>query len=1049
MQEDNAPPPPDPRLAIANYTRGAANKQKQRLRIAPYSLKPYPYDATTSVGPGPPTRVVVTGFDPLIPVSQITSLFSSFGDIAEANNKTDPVTGSFLGVCLIRYRDSRSVRGGPPVSAINAAKKAYGECKKGQRIGVHTIRAELDRDGSVCKRAMEKVKEKQRAEQAPKVEMKTVEVVKKPEPPPTAPKGPSGKSSLRQPPPPPSEGPRTVVKPVVKSLVDEKPILEQIKRDPYIFIAHCYVPVLSTTIPHLKKRLKAFSWKDVRCDKTGYYVTFDDSRRGEEEAARCFGMCHMTQLFTYIMNMECQQYGNPNYERSPSPERLKVEQREKAERERLRKEEELDMEEEKKQRAQNLDPSREVMEIVSRELRNKLLEDVKSRIAGPALYDFLDPDRHMTKRRKLGIADPGDGKRPGIYLERADDTPPIGTPDSRVDLSGNGRRPLAASTLNVTALPRIRKGAGQKRENIGFTDERRKQRAPKKIDIRPLHHRLHQFHDDEDSDDDQRTSLTRDTEEQESRPISRMSMSSGLSDDEDDLTASARKKRRRTQEHKVPSWGGVSDDEDMGDFIPVGTDTGERVPDHTSINDLERNINELPPTSRKRKRLFKELAARKKQKEDDELFGIGKEDVDLPRSSSEIDKDISVADVKLIDDGSAADLALRGASETPDLEPEMGKAKLKKPKAKRKTKKQVFEEREAIKKQEARAQLDAMLAEAPKTDEIEEIEEPDTLKEPAEKPRAEVEWGVSRDEPRKTVDDDEDIVLDLDGWQNLVKDDEDLRFLREVLDDQPPAKIGSTSAWAWKQKEIKALNRGGERGIVRTETKIEGYYVPNATGSARTEGSKKILEAEKSKYLPHRIKVQKAREEREAKAKDDPSSVAAEAAKLAAAKSNSKSTSRSNRVNNRRLVADIAAQKQVLTTLNGEGDVLRFNQLKKRKKPVKFARSAIHNWGLYAMENIAANDMIIEYVGEKVRQQVADMREKRYLKSGIGSSYLFRIDENTVIDATKRGGIARFINHSCTPNCTAKIIKVEGSKRIVIYALRDIGQSESYQQIPR
>jgi len=123
-------------------------------------------------------------------------------------------------------------------------------------------------------------------------------------------------------------------------------------------------------------------------------------------------------------------------------------------------------------------------------------------------------------------------------------------------------------------------------------------------------------------------------------------------------------------------------------------------------------------------------------------------------------------------------------------------------------------------------------------------------------------------------------------------------------------------------------------------------------------------------------------------------------------------------------------------------DAVRFNQLKKRKKPVKFARSAIHNWGLYAMENISANDMIIEYVGEIVRQQVADMREKKYLKQGIGSSYLFRIDENTVIDATKKGGIARFINHSCTPNCTAKIIKVEGTKRIVIYALRDIARGK-------
>jgi histone-lysine N-methyltransferase SETD1 len=208
------------------------------------------------------------------------------------------------------------------------------------------------------------------------------------------------------------------------------------------------------------------------------------------------------------------------------------------------------------------------------------------------------------------------------------------------------------------------------------------------------------------------------------------------------------------------------------------------------------------------------------------------------------------------------------------------------------------------------------------------------------------------------------------------------------------------------------------------------------------------MEAEKSKYLPHRIKVQKAREEREALAKADPQAAAAEAARIAAAKVISKSSSRSTRVNNRRLIADINAQKQALPTSSGEGDVLRFNQLKKRKKPVRFARSAIHNWGLYAEENITANDMIIEYVGEKVRQQVADMRERRYLKSGIGSSYLFRIDENTVIDATKRGGIARFINHSCTPNCTAKIIKVDGSKRIVIYALRDIERG-IYCQLPR
>lgn len=226
---------------------------------------------------------------------------------------------------------------------------------------------------------------------------------------------------------------------------------------------------------------------------------------------------------------------------------------------------------------------------------------------------------------------------------------------------------------------------------------------------------------------------------------------------------------------------------------------------------------------------------------------------------------------------------------------------------------------------------------------------------------------------------------------------------------------------------------------IRSHPKIEGFYRPNSSGCARTEGYRKIPEAEKSMYLPHRLAVAAKRATMTETSPTQPKTVAPTAAKPV-------SSSRSNRVNNRRFVAELNNQKQILS---GDADVIRFNQLKKRRKPVRFARSRIHNWGLYAMEPIAANDMIIEYVGEIVRQQVADMRERKYLKSGIGSSYLFRIDENTVIDATKRGGIARFINHSCTPNCTAKIIKVEGSKRIVIYALRDIAESESTHLLPR
>lgn len=57
------------------------------------------------------------------------------------------------------------------------------------------------------------------------------------------------------------------------------------------------------------------------------------------------------------------------------------------------------------------------------------------------------------------------------------------------------------------------------------------------------------------------------------------------------------------------------------------------------------------------------------------------------------------------------------------------------------------------------------------------------------------------------------------------------------------------------------------------------------------------------------------------------------------------------------------------------------------------------------MEMIPAGEMVIEYVGEVIRQAVADRREKAYERMGIGSSYLFRVDDDLVVDATKKGNL--------------------------------------------
>ncbi|KAE8144272.1 histone-lysine N-methyltransferase, H3 lysine-4 specific [Aspergillus avenaceus] len=994
--------PPDPRLGILNYTRGAGCKQKRKYRPAPYTLKQWPYDASTSIGPGPPIQIVVTGFDPLTPIAPINALFSSFGEIAEINNRTDPITGRFLGICSVKYKDSASFRGGSPILAATAARRAYYECKKEQRIGTRRIRVDLDRDGVVCAKVVARAIESQRMGQKANVshsgEARVEPQTKNNEPPPTAPKGPSGRSSSRPMPAIP-EGPRAnFLKPAMPSLVEEKPILSQIKRDPYIFIAHCYVPVLSTTVPHLKKRLKLFNWRDIRCDKTGYYIIFENSRRGEEETERCYKMCHMKPLFTYIMNMESQPYGNPSYERSPSPERFRAEQRERAERKRLEREADLDIEEEKKQRAIDLDPCKEVLNIIMRDLKDKLLEDVKSRIAAPALYDYLDPNRHAQKRKALGIADPEGIKRPLFRIDSS-----LGTPDSRSDLSDT-KRPFSTSNLNILALPRIRKARHLGRTDAAFLDERRKQPLRRR-EVRPLYHRLQQLHGVDDSDDEQRTPFTKDIDYADSRPPSRMSSRNSDSDDGDGDGDGFVAESLRIPVEQLTSTGQAHEAE-------------KHSKDNRSVcmNSSVDEICEISPGSRKRKRANEDPKVRKRHKEDDDLFGIGSIAETEDETPEGVPEPMNV-DMNHNGPEGVSTIPLKSASEKDKSWVENEEASLS----------SIIAETSIV--DEKHRALPAPLDHFASSDLREES-------------RTEVEWRVSDDEPRPIVDDDDAIVMDLDGWQNLIKDEEDLRFLRDILIDLPKSSVGNLSAWAWRQKEIKALNCPADIGPIHEETSIAGYYVPNLTGAARTEGRKRILEAEKSKYLPHRIKVQRAREEREARAKNDPHTAAAEAARVAAAKTISKSTSRSTRVNNRRLIADINAQKQALPTQSGDGDVLRFNQLKKRKKPVRFARSAIHNWGLYAEENISANDMIIEYVGEKVRQQVADMRERQYLKSGIGSSYLFRIDENTVIDATKRGGIARFINHSCTPNCTAKIIKVDGSKRIVIYALRDIERDE-------
>lgn len=55
---------------------------------------------------------------------------------------------------------------------------------------------------------------------------------------------------------------------------------------------------------------------------------------------------------------------------------------------------------------------------------------------------------------------------------------------------------------------------------------------------------------------------------------------------------------------------------------------------------------------------------------------------------------------------------------------------------------------------------------------------------------------------------------------------------------------------------------------------------------------------------------------------------------------------------------------------------------------------------------------------------------------------MFRLNEQTVVDATLTGGLARYVNHSCNPNCVAEVVQIDREDRILIIASRRISKGE-------
>ncbi|CAI4232448.1 unnamed protein product [Auanema sp. JU1783] len=274
---------------------------------------------------------------------------------------------------------------------------------------------------------------------------------------------------------------------------------------------------------------------------------------------------------------------------------------------------------------------------------------------------------------------------------------------------------------------------------------------------------------------------------------------------------------------------------------------------------------------------------------------------------------------------------------------------------------------------------------------------------------------ITRDEqlkkitfPPRTDEEKRKIIYEWDG----CFDAEDQKFLEMALSQLQP-EHGPPPPWKRRVPFIPTICSSAQDDD-KSQDFEESYekFLPNTKGCARAMGYFKLSLKQKRSLI--RMPEEFRQETTNISERDE------------ATARHQAHQNKESRILHRRLLTTMGDDKNA--------EFFKVNQLKYRKKVIKFARSRIHGWGLYALEPIAPDDMIIEYVGQKIRSIVADEREIQYVRRGIGSSYMFRIDENCVIDATQRGNFARFINHSCLPNCYARILTVEGDKRIVIYS---------------
>lgn len=115
---------------------------------------------------------------------------------------------------------------------------------------------------------------------------------------------------------------------------------------------------------------------------------------------------------------------------------------------------------------------------------------------------------------------------------------------------------------------------------------------------------------------------------------------------------------------------------------------------------------------------------------------------------------------------------------------------------------------------------------------------------------------------------------------------------------------------------------------------------------------------------------------------------------------------------------------------------------KRQYTPVEIFRTLSCGWGLRGLSDIRKGAFISEYVGEVIDEEECRARIRHAQENDICNFYMLTLDKDRIIDAGPKGNQARFMNHSCQPNCETQKWTVNGDTRVGLFALQDVPKGE-------